>query len=106
MANLTHEYSNFPAKVIDLPHFKDIDDGIAEIVNQYMTLYNVGDYAGAAKILSDNNLDLSDYIVGAKVINTFIEELRNAQIVALQKQQVIHTTADEPDAPLNDIWVG
>ena len=105
MANLTHEYSNFPTKVIDLPHFKDIDDSIADIVDQYMTLYNAGDYASASKILNDNNLNLSDYNVGAKVINTFIEELRNTQIVALQKQQVVYTTVDEPDATLNEIWI-
>ena len=104
---LTHEYSNFPSEVIKLHKYKDIDDTIKDVIDRYMTYYNEGDFASAVQVLKDSEIDLNDYMVTSRVINTIIEELRNAQIFALQQQQVIYVQDNEPSFPETaDVWIG
>lgn len=106
MAELTHEFSQFPDQLIEVRTMKDIDDTVSPIINQYMTAVNAGKYDEAAKVLLDNMIDIKDYFVDADFINALIEHIRNTQIVALQKAQTVFTTETADNAILGDVWIG
>lgn len=104
---LTHEYSKYPDELIKLHKFKDIDDSIKDVFDEYMSYYNEGDYQSAIAVLKKKGVDLNAYTVSARDVNTIVEELRNAQIEALTMQQVIYVQETEPLVPERcDVWVG
>ena len=59
MAGFEHEFSNFPSKKITRHRFKNVDDGIAEIISQINTLRSQGLYSQAAIIIQKNKDVLS-----------------------------------------------
>lgn len=106
MASYTHEYSNFPNALIELTDFQDIDDSLAPLVNKIQYLQSQGKMGEAAKLIRENSDLLGNRIVGSAWYNMIIEEIRNAEIYALQAQQHVYTCEEEPDCLPNDIWIG
>lgn len=106
MAGYTHEYSNFPESVTTLkPHFKDVDANVGRIVTELQTAKSENDFMEVARIL-EANPSLVDYIIDATIINTLIEENRNAQIYAMANQQNIYI-GDKPEVvQYGDIRIG
>ena len=102
----THEYSQFPNKVMEKHNFKDADDSIANIINQIKDLKNQGLYNQASRILEQNKDVLSQYTLTSEYCNEIDEETRNLEIKALQVQQSIYIQSEEPEvAVLGDVWI-
>ena len=54
MAKFEHEFSNFPLKKITRHNFKNVDDNIADVINQINSLRAQGLYNQAARIIQNN----------------------------------------------------
>ena len=102
----THEYSQFPNKVMQRHNFKDADDSVANVINQINSLKNQGLYNQANRILEQNKDVLGQYALTSEHCNAIDEETRNLEIKALQVQQSIYIQTEEPDsAALGDVWI-
>ena len=87
-------------------YFKDIDNTVANEVNQIKILQAQGQYDKVNEIIA-NNPNLKQYVFGADDFNAIDEETRNLEILAKSKKQQIYYTDDEPDyAVAQDIWIG
>lgn len=106
MAEMTHEYSQFPDKVMELHHFKDADDSIADVFNQIKNLQAQGLYNQAQRIVEQNKDVLGSYILSTEYLNAIDEEIRNLQIYSKSASQSIFIQNSEPDALLYDVWIG
>ena len=100
------EFSNFPEKKITKHNFKNVDDNIADIINQINTLRSQGLYNQASRIIQNNHDTLSQYIADAATFRTWEEEIYNTQKYAKQQQQCIYFDEEEPDCIEGDVWVG
>lgn len=106
MSQYENEFSSFPDKFITRHNFKNIDDTIANLINQINSYRSQGAYAEAANFIQ-NNPSLSQYIVDAVTFRTWEEEIYNTQKYAKQQQQVIYFEDEEPEYCLeNDVWLG
>ena len=108
MATYENEFSSFPSKKITKHEFKNIDDNIADIINQINALRAQGLYNQAARIIQQNIDVLSQYVVDATTFRTWEEEIYNTQTYARQKQQSIFFDEHEKDFDgiEGDVWVG
>ncbi|MCM1100141.1 MAG: hypothetical protein NC079_00680 [Clostridium sp.] len=108
MARFENEFSSFPSRKIIRHEFKNVDDGIAEIVRQINDLRAQGLYDRAARIIEANRDILSHYIVDAVTFRTWEEEIYNTQKYARQKQQTIwfDEYAQDFDGIEGDVWLG
>lgn len=110
MSIYENEFSEFPNKKITRHHYKNIDDTIANVINQVNELRAQGLYNQAARIIEANKETLSQYVVDAVTYRTWEEEIYNAQKFAKQRRQVIYYEEDEDEVLENclegDVWVG
>ena len=106
MAEFEREFSSFPSKKITRHNFKNIDDNIADVINQINSLRAQGLYNQAARIIQNNNDVLGQYIVDAITFRTWEEEIYNTQTYARQQQQSIYFDIEEPDCIEGDVWLG
>lgn len=109
MANYTHEFSQYPNKLITLSNYKDVDDSVSAIINQINTLRAAGNYNDAALLIAKNSNVISQYCIGADAINKIVEEIRNTQIKARTAGQQIFVQAEEPTGDSvsdEDVWIG
>lgn len=108
MSKYEHEFSQFPDKKITLHQFQNVDDDIADVINQINDLRAQGLYSQAASIINKNKDLLSQYIVDATTYRTWEEEIYNAQKYARQNQQSIYfdESEDDFDGIEGDVWVG
>lgn len=106
MAQFEREFSNFPNQKITMHNFKNIDDSIADVINQINTLRAQGLYNQAARLIQNNSDILSQYVADAVTFRTWEEEIYNTQVYAKQKQQSIYFDDVEPDCIDGDVWLG
>lgn len=111
MAGYTQEYGDanglsFPDVYIDMPTFKDVDDAVGEIVNQIEEYKRQGKHEEAKNLISEKADLIADYLIDAKVINTWVEHLRNTQIYAKQVQQNIYIGEKPAIVQYGDIRIG
>lgn len=108
MANYENEFSNFPVQKITKHNFKNVDDSIADVINQINSLRAQGLYDQAANIIQNNFETLSHYIVDAVTFRTWEEEIYNTQKYARQVQQSIFFDESEKDFDgiEGDVWLG
>lgn len=108
MANYENEFSNFPVQKITKHNFKNVDDSIADVINQINSLRARGLYDQAASIIQDNIDVLSHYIVDAITFRTWEEEIYNTQKYARQVRQSIFFDEREKDFDgiEGDVWLG
>ncbi len=108
MAEYSREFSSFPSQKITRHNFKNMDDNIADIINQIKSLQLQGLYNQAARIIQNNFDILSHYIVDAITFRTWEEEIYNTQKYARQVQQSIFFDEgeDDFDGIEGDVWVG
>lgn len=106
MSQYENEFSNFPYKKIIKHNFKNVDDKIADIINQINTLRAQKLYGQAARIVENNYDILSQYVVDAVTFRTWVEEIYNTQKYAKQQQQFIYFEEEEPDCLEGDVWLG
>ena len=105
----TYEYRSpgFPSSVMNSGDYRDVSDSIGNLINEINNYRNKGKYDYAAKLIRENANVLSKVSFGASLLNSLIEENRNAQIYALEATQEIYTTSSEPDVSSdNVIWIG
>lgn len=106
-SSYTSEYSKFPHKVITRHNFRDADNSIANLINEINCYKQQGNFAIANKLMSENSNVLSHYTMDASTINTIEEEVRNAQIMVLQKHQCVYYDENEPEfCAVGDLWEG
>ncbi len=106
MAEFTHEYSQFPNKVWERRYFKDVDDSVAEVINQIKNLQSQGLYNQAQRIIEQNKDVLGKYIINTEYLNAVDEEMINLEKYTKQQKQSIYFQEDEPDGGiLNDVWI-
>lgn len=108
MGKYENELSNFPNKKITKHYFKDVDDNIANLINQINSFRTQGLYNKAAEIVQNNLNILSHYIVDAITFRTWEEEIYNTQKYARQVQQSIYFDEfeDDFDGIEGDVWIG
>lgn len=108
MAQYENEFSSFPSKKITRHNYKNIDNNVADLINQINLLRSQGLYSQAANIIQNNAEILSNYIVDAVTFRTWEEEIYNAQKYAKQVQQSIYFEENEEDVDCleGDVWVG
>lgn len=107
MSQYENEFSSFPQKLITLHNFKNVDDNIADVINQINFLCSQGLYNQASRIVDNNKDILSQYIVDAVTFRTWEEEIHNTQKYAKKVQQQIYIQDEEPDyCEEDDIWIG
>lgn len=97
--NYTHEYSQFPKKLITKHHFKDADDSIASLINEINDLKARGLFDLADKKISENADILAHYAFGSENIRIIEEELRNVQVMAKQKHQCVYVQENKDYEP-------
>ena len=106
-SSYTNEYSKFPHQIITQHHFMNIDDSIASLVNEINSYKMQGNFEVASKLISENVGLLAHYMIDASTINTIEEEIRNVQVMALQKHQCVYFDEEEPEyCALGDLWEG
>ena len=108
MAEITHEYSNFPNQIFVRNNFLDLKDAPASVVytvTQIKSLIANGNYSAAAKALDDNKNVLAQYMIDAKYINHMEEEIRNLEIYTKSKIQGLYYQLEEPDGVTGDVWI-
>ena len=104
--NYTNEYSSLPYKIMERHYYKDIDNSVANEVNQIKELQAQQQYDKVNEILA-NRPDLKQYVMGSDGINAIDEETRNLEIFAKAKKQQIYYENEEPEfAVEQDIWIG
>lgn len=108
MANYENEFSNFPVQKITKHNFKNVDDSIADMINQINSLRAQGLYDQAANIIQNNFDKLSPYIVDAITFRIWEEEIYNTQKYARQVQQSLFFDEGEEDFDglEGDVWLG
>ena len=105
----TYEYRSpgFPTSVMKSGDYRDVSDSIATLINTINSYRNQGKYDSAAILIRQNADILAKTSFGASLVNSLIEENRNAQLYALEVSQEIYTTIDEPASTSNNvIWIG
>ena len=104
----THEYSNFPYSLITQHNFKDADDSVASLINEINGYKERGLFELASKTMNEYKDILSQYSLGgAETINTLEEEIRNGQIMTMQKSQCVFLEPEEPEiCSIDDVWAG
>ena len=99
--------NGFPNSIMNQVEYRDVYDEIGDKINQINTYRNQGDYESAKKLIESNSDKLKEVSIGASLINSLIEENRNAQLYALEASQEIYTTSEEPIvSSTNVIWIG
>lgn len=106
MSTYEREFSNFPEQKITLHNFKNVDDNIAEIINEINELRSQGLYNQATRVMQNNSDVLGQYIVDAITYRTWEEEIYNTQIYSKKMQQSIYFDKEEPDCIEGDVWLG
>lgn len=106
MSQYENEFSSFPKHLITRHNFKNIDNTIANLINQINSYRSQGAYIEAANLIR-NTPSLSQYIVDAVTFRTWEEEIYNTQKYAKAQQQVIFFEDEEPEYCLeDDVWLG
>ena len=105
--NYTNEYRNpaFPSEVMERGSFIDVDDSIGSIINQINTYRSQGKYDMAESLIRQNADVIAKASFDSFQINALIEEIRNTQIYALQANQEIATSSEEPFALVGSVWI-
>ena len=107
MSQYETEFSNFPNQLITLHNFKNVDDKIADVINQINELRSQSLYNQASRVFENNKDILAQYVVDAVTLRTLEEEIYNTQKYAKQIQQSVLFEDEEPDyCEVEDIWLG
>ena len=101
----THEYnSQLPNSPMELHHFEDINDEIAEIINQVKAYQVAKNYSAAADLIT--GYDLKKYMMTSEYVNLIDEETRNLEIMCKANSQSVYYMNDEPGfASVGDVWI-
>lgn len=106
-SSYTQEYSRFPHQVIMQHHFRDADNSVASLINAINSHKMQGNFDIASKLIAENANLLAHYTIDASTINTIEEEIRNAQVMVLQKHQCVYYDETEPEyCAVGDLWEG
>lgn len=90
-----------------LSNYKDIDEAVAPIINEYYQHMNNNDYKAAAQILKNNAETLKPYIIDMNGVNKIERGILDLWQIATAKQTVIITddiTEPEGNHPVNTEW--
>ena len=108
MAEMTHEYSDFPSRVYTLHNFENVasaPNDVISVIESIKALVAEGSYTAAVALLENNKSILSPYWIDADVINAIEEEIRNLEIYGKAQKQAYYYQDDEPDAVEGDVWI-
>lgn len=105
----THEYSQYPDELIELVDYKNVDDTVGGLINEIETYRAQGNYLAATDLIERYADRLKKYNIDMTLINSMVEEIRNAQIKALTDGQFLSIDEEEPERlQINEgfVWVG
>ena len=105
MARYTNEYSKLPYQIMELHNYKDVDDNIAEIVNQIKNLQSQGLFNQANRLVENNKDVLGKYVFSVEAFNAIEEETRNLEIMCKEKKQSIYYDEQPSNPALYDVWI-
>ncbi len=106
MADYTNEYSNYPSTLMEKTSFLDVDDSVADLINQIKAFQTSGEYNSAASLISQHP-DIKKRIPTSESLNKMLEEIRNTQIYAKNIKQTIYADETEPNTMIDgDVWIG
>lgn len=105
MAKYTNEYSKLPLQIMELHNYKDVNDSIAEVVNEIKELQSKGLYNQATRVIENNKDVLGKYVFSVEAFNAIEEETRNLEIMTLERKQSIYYNIEPDDPSINDVWI-
>ena len=105
MARYTNEYSKLPLQIMELHNYKDVNDSIAEVVNEIKELQSKGLYNQATRVIENNKDVLGKYVFSVEAFNAIEEETRNLEIMTLERKQSIYYNIEPDDPVANDVWI-
>jgi len=108
--NYTYEYresnKSLPYAIPEKITYKDVDESVAELVQQIENYILAGNYAAASDLMTENEELLNSYKIDATDVNRLIEDIRNTQIYAKSRKQEIYFDPDEPGfLEHDDVWI-
>lgn len=108
MPRYTHEFAQFPNKLLTPHNYKDVTDEIVADIIKIKNYISSGDYASALNYLNEDP-SLRQYLMTAEDMNFIDEETRNVEIYAKNVQQQIFYNDPEDDVLTvcseGDIWI-
>ena len=105
MARYTNEYSKLPLQIMELHNYKDVNDSIAEVVNEIKELQSKGLYNQAARVIENNKDVLGKYVFSVEAFNAIEEETRNLEIMTMERKQSIYYDIEPDDPATSDVWI-
>lgn len=105
MAKYTNEYSKLPYQIMEVHGYKDVDNGIANLINEIKRLQSIGLYDEANKYVEYNKNVLGKYVFSVEAFNAIEEETRNLEIMTLENKQSVYYNEVPGNLILNDVWI-
>ena len=105
MAKYTNEYSKLPYQIMELHNYQDVDNSIANTINEIKRLQSMGLYDEANVYIESNKNVLGKYVFSVEAFNAIEEETRNLEIMTLEKKQSVYYNEIPENLALNDVWI-
>ena len=85
-----------------LSNYKDVDDTVMPLINQYYAYIEANDLANANKILEDNSNLLKPYRLDMNGINKIEKAISDLADIAFSTQQIIISVTEPTGANLGE----
>ena len=85
-----------------LSNYKDVDDTVMPLINQYYAYIEANDLANANKILEDNSDLLKPYRLDMNGINKIEKAISDLADIAFSTQQIIISVTEPTGANLGE----
>lgn len=85
-----------------LSNFKDIDNTVMPLINQYYSYLEANDFANAAKILEENSELLKPYKLDMNDVNKIQEAVSELADIAFSTQAIIISDTEPTSSNIGD----
>lgn len=85
-----------------LSNYKDIDDTVMPLINQYYTYLEANDFTNAAKILEENSDTLKPYKLDMNDVNKIQKAVSELADIAFSTQTIIISDTEPTSSSIGD----
>lgn len=112
MATYTHEYSDFPNRILERTTFKNVTDTLASTINTIKSLQAAGKYQDADALILANKDSLKECVLTMDYLNLLDEETRNIEVFLTNlnsetplAQCVFYQKVEPTNVKRGDVWL-